>query len=63
VSVAHLGGKVVEVRVHHRQRAAGTTKYGSGLGRAIPGLIDCFAVRYMRSRRRPVDAMEVLPRP
>lgn len=59
VGVAHLGGKVVEVRVNHRERAAGTTKYGSGLGRAIPGLIDCFAVRYMRNRRRPVEAAEI----
>lgn len=59
VSVAHMGGKVVEVRVNHRERAAGTTKYGSGLKRAIPGLIDCFAVRYMRNRRRPTASMEI----
>lgn len=59
VSVAHMGGKVVEVRVNHRERAAGTTKYGSGLKRAIPGLIDCFAVRYMRNRRRPTSSVEV----
>lgn len=61
VSVAHMGGKVVEVRVNHRERAAGTTKYGSGLKRAIPGLIDCFAVRYMRNRRRPTESAEILP--
>jgi glycosyltransferase involved in cell wall biosynthesis len=59
VSVAHMGGKVVEVRVNHRERAAGTTKYGSGLKRAIPGLIDCFAVRYMRNRRRPTASVEI----
>jgi hypothetical protein len=54
-----MGGKVVEVRVNHRERAAGTTKYGSGLKRAIPGLIDCFAVRYMRNRRRQTASMEI----
>jgi dolichol-phosphate mannosyltransferase len=59
VGVAHLGGKVVEVPVRHRPRIAGQTKYGAGLKRAIPGLIDCFAVRYMRNRRRPVASVEV----
>lgn len=59
VGVAHLGGKVIEVPVRHRARVAGQTKYGAGLGRAIPGLIDCFAVRWMRTRRRPVTSMEV----
>jgi glycosyltransferase involved in cell wall biosynthesis len=63
VSVAHMGGKVVEVRVNHRERAAGTTKYGSGLKRAIPGLIDCFAVRYMRNRRRPTASAEISATP
>jgi len=50
----HMGYAVVEMPVNHRPRHAGETKYGS-LGitkRAIPGLIDCFAVRYMRNRRR-----------
>ncbi len=59
VSVAHLGGKVVEMPVRHRPRTAGQTKYGAGLGRAIPGLIDCFAVRWMRNRRRPTTFAEV----
>jgi hypothetical protein len=27
--------------------------------RALPGLIDCFAVRWMSKRRRPVDSAEV----
>ena len=46
--------------VNHRERHAGETKYGSmGITkRAIPGLIDCFAVRYMRKRRRPVSNEE-----
>lgn len=62
VTVAHLGGKVVEVPVRHRARAAGTTKYGLGIAqRAIPGLVDCFAVRYMRRRRRSTAAAEVRP--
>jgi dolichol-phosphate mannosyltransferase len=58
VTARHLGFKVVEMPVNHRPRAAGTTKYGQGLGRAIPGLIDLFAVRYMRNRRRPVASRE-----
>ncbi len=57
----HLGYTVVEMPVNHRSRHAGETKYGSmGITkRAIPGLIDCFAVRYMRKRRRPVTSEEV----
>lgn len=58
----HLGYKVVEMPVRHRPRTAGDTKYGMGImQRAIPGLIDCLAVRYMRSRRRPVAAREIRP--
>ena len=49
-----LGYKVIERPVSHRHRAHGETKYGMGImKRAIPGLIDCFAIRWMRSRRRP----------
>jgi dolichol-phosphate mannosyltransferase len=56
----HLGFTVVEMPVNHRPRVAGTTKYGFGITkRAIPGLVDCFAVRYMRKRRRPVASAEV----
>ena len=51
----HMGYLVVEMPVNHRERFAGETKYGMGITkRAIPGLIDLFAVRYMRGRRRPV---------
>ena len=59
----HMGYKVVEMPVNHRSREAGETKYGSAgiWQRALPGLVDCFAVRYMRSRRRPVEAGEVTP--
>jgi glycosyltransferase involved in cell wall biosynthesis len=59
LTAAQLGGKVVEMDVHHRPRTAGRTKYGIG-NRAFSGLIDCFAVRWMRSRRRDAsfDEME-----
>jgi hypothetical protein len=53
---------VIEMPVKHRPRVAGETKYGMGIvQRAIPGLIDLFAVRYMRNRRRPVTHVEVKP--
>lgn len=64
VTARHLGYTVVEMPVNHRPRVAGQTKYGLGITkRAIPGLIDLFAVRYMRSRRRPVAAEEIGPQP
>jgi dolichol-phosphate mannosyltransferase len=60
----HMGFKVVEMPVHHRPRTAGVPKYGMGiLSRGPSGLVDLFAVRYMRSRRRPVDSREVPPAP
>lgn len=59
VTARHLGYKVVEMPVKHRPRVAGTTKYGQGLARAIPGLVDLLAVRYMRNRRRAVESLEV----
>jgi glycosyltransferase involved in cell wall biosynthesis len=60
VTARHMGYTVVEMRVNHRPRVAGETKYGMGIvQRAIPGLIDLFAVRYMRSRRRPTEHAEV----
>ncbi len=56
-----LGYNVVETRVNHRPRIAGETKYGAGITkRAIPGLIDCFAVRWMRKRVRPVTSKKVV---
>ena len=59
VSARHLGYTVIEMPVTHRPRTAGETKYGMGITqRAIPGLIDCFAVRWMRTRRRPVASVE-----
>jgi dolichol-phosphate mannosyltransferase len=47
-----IGGKVIEVPVNHRPRVAGQAKFGIW-NRALPGLIDLFAVRWMRSRYRP----------
>ncbi|MFO0831288.1 MAG: glycosyltransferase family 2 protein [Phycisphaerales bacterium] len=60
VTARHLGYTVVEMPVTHRPRTAGETKYGMGIvQRALPGLRDLFAVRWMRSRRRPVTSSEV----
>ena len=60
VMARHFGYAVVEMSVNHRPRIAGETKYGFGIvQRGIPGLIDCFAVRYMRNRRRSVDHSEI----
>lgn len=57
----HLGYTVIEMPVNHRHRHAGTPKYGMGITkRALPGLIDLFAVRYMRNRRRPVTSEEII---
>lgn len=53
VTARHLKFNVVEVPVNHRPRTAGVAKYGI-MNRAIPGLIDCLAVRWMYHRRRPV---------
>lgn len=58
ISAIHLGYRVVEVPVHHRSRVAGRAKYGIW-NRAVPGLIDCFAVRWMRARRRTVQSREL----
>jgi dolichol-phosphate mannosyltransferase len=47
--VRYLGGTVVERDVNHRPRAAGIAKYGIG-NRALRGLCDCFAIRWLRPR-------------
>jgi glycosyltransferase involved in cell wall biosynthesis len=44
-----LGATIIEMPVNHRPRNAGQTKYGN-FSRAVAGLIDCFAVRWMRKR-------------
>lgn len=52
------GEEVVEIEVHHRPRHAGTAKYGIG-NRALRGLRDCFAVRWLKARAiAPVVAGE-----
>lgn len=62
VTIRDLGGVVVERPVQHRPRIAGETKYGMGIvQRALPGLVDLFAVRYMRKRRRPITSEEIMP--
>ena len=59
-SARERGHRVVEMPVRHRRRTAGRTKYGIH-NRAIPGLVDCLAVRWMRKRRRPVAYEETTP--
>lgn len=62
IMAVHLGYKIVEMRVSHRPRVAGETKYGLGIiQRALPGLHDLFAVRWMKSRRRPTENTELAP--
>lgn len=62
ITAASLGYKVIETAVTHRPRIAGETKYGMGITkRAIPGLLDLLAVRWMRARRRPVQSDEIAP--
>ena len=58
VTARHHGFAVVEMPVNHRPRIAGKAKYGIW-NRALPGLVDCFAVRWMRNRRRPVDSEDL----
>jgi glycosyltransferase involved in cell wall biosynthesis len=43
------GFKVVEMPVHHRPRKYGVSKYGA-MNRAVRGLVDCLAVRWMSKR-------------
>lgn len=62
VTARHMGYTVIELPVGHRPRVAGQAKYGV-FNRAIPGLIDCFAVRWMSHRRRPTRAEEAPPSP
>jgi dolichol-phosphate mannosyltransferase len=47
--VRYLGGAVLEQDVNHRERYAGTAKYGIG-NRMWKGLRDCFAMRWVRQR-------------
>lgn len=57
IYIKALSGRVIEVPVTHRPRHAGETKYGVGaISRGFHGLIDCFALRWMRSRLRDTTA-------
>lgn len=47
--VRYAGYRVVEMPVNHRARQYGVSKYGA-MNRAFRGLIDCFAVRWMKKR-------------
>jgi len=53
------GARVTEMPVRHRPRLRGKTKYGVW-NRAIRGLLDLFAVRWMQSRRIHYDIAEEL---
>jgi glycosyltransferase involved in cell wall biosynthesis len=53
------GGRVVEVAVDHRPRLAGRSRYGNGLGRTVPVLLDALGVRWMLARRLRYDAEEL----
>ncbi len=64
VTARHLGYTVIEMPVNHRNRHAGEPKYGMGITkRALPGLVDLFAMRWMRNRRRPVTSVEATIKP
>jgi glycosyltransferase involved in cell wall biosynthesis len=51
------GGKVVQIEVAHRPRGAGRSKYGM-LDRALAGLADALAVRWMKRRRLDYEVVE-----
>jgi len=60
VYIKILGGRIVEMPVNHRPRHAGVTKYGVGaISRGWNGLLDCFAVRWMRKRLRQTAARNI----
>jgi dolichol-phosphate mannosyltransferase len=54
------GGRVIEMPVNHRPRRFGQSKYGA-MNRALRGLADCFAVRWVASRKLRYEAEEVSP--
>lgn len=51
---AMMGYRIDEVRVNHRPRVAGEAKFGIW-NRALPGLIDLIAVRWMTARFRNIQ--------
>ncbi len=52
------GARVIEVKVSHRPRHAGRSKY-TNLRRGIEGLYDVIAVRWMIRRNLPIKTREV----
>ncbi|MEM6333464.1 MAG: glycosyltransferase family 2 protein [Planctomycetota bacterium] len=52
------GFAVANYATHHRPRTAGVAKFGVW-NRALPGLIDLLAVRWMAMRRRPIDTTPI----
>ena len=55
VLAAAEGFRVTELPVNHRPRVHGRSKYGVW-NRALPGLLDLLAVRWMFSRLTPVTS-------
>ena len=55
------GARVIELPVAHRPRRHGRSKYGIA-DRLFVGLVDVFAVRWMKSRRLVYGVREVGPR-
>ena len=55
----YRGALVREIEVNHRPRVAGQAKYGVG-NRALRGLKDCFALRWLRSRMIDYEVEEEL---
>ena len=54
------GFRVIETPVSHRPRTSGRSKYGIS-NRALRGLVDLLAVRWMRSRRMCRTFREIDP--
>ncbi|MEJ2521172.1 MAG: hypothetical protein P8Y91_12665 [Desulfuromonadales bacterium] len=51
------GARVIEVKVHHRPRRHGVSKY-TNLQRGLVGLNDVFAVRWMIRRHLQIEIEE-----
>ena len=57
--LAMAGARIEEIPVHHRPRAAGTSKY-TNWGRLKETLWDLWAVRWMQKRYRPIRVEDSL---
>ena len=55
--VRMAGYKVIEMPVNHRPRKFGVSKYGA-MNRAVRGLVDCMAVRWMSKRMLRYSVVE-----